>query len=37
MTILKMLKDMKYQKKTKIELFNDHFENAKRYEIPKEN
>ena len=32
-----MEENLKYQKKTKIELFNDHFENAKRYEIPKEN
>jgi site-specific DNA-methyltransferase (adenine-specific) len=23
-----------YQKRVKIELFNDHFENAKRYQIP---
>ena len=30
-----MEENLKYQKKTKIELFNDHFENAKRYEIPK--
>ena len=24
-----------YQKRVKIELFNDHFENAKRYQIPR--
>lgn len=25
----------KFEKKVKIELYNDHFENAKRYQIPR--